>query len=110
MVWQPNILNNCYELSGGYAGAPRTTHQGLCPWTLLGDFRSPDPLCPHLQILATPLSLPNYLETFLFSIALFFSRPNYVKLMWTVSGVYRDLATIDIDCVVHAMRKRRIDQ
>jgi len=25
---------------------PRTTHQGLCPWTLLGDFRSPDPLCP----------------------------------------------------------------
>ena len=29
MVWQPNILNNCYELSGGYA--PRTTHQGLCP-------------------------------------------------------------------------------
>ena len=42
MVWQPNILNNCYELSGGYA--PRTTHQGLCPWTPLGDFRSPDPL------------------------------------------------------------------
>jgi len=25
---------------------PRTTHQGLCPWTPLGDFRSPDPLCP----------------------------------------------------------------
>jgi len=24
----------------------RTTHQGLCPWTPLGDFRSPDPLCP----------------------------------------------------------------
>jgi len=23
-----------------------TTHQGLCPWTPLGDFRSPDPLCP----------------------------------------------------------------
>jgi len=53
MVWQPNILNNCYELSGGYV--PRTTHQGLCPWTPLGDFRSPDPLCPHLQILAAPL-------------------------------------------------------
>jgi len=35
---------------------PRTTHQGLCPWTPLGDFRSPaDPLCPHLQILAAPL-------------------------------------------------------
>ena len=53
MVWQPNILNNCYELSGGYA--PRTTHQELCKWTPLGDFRSPDPLCPHLQILAMPL-------------------------------------------------------
>jgi len=25
---------------------PRTTHQGLCPWTLLGDLRSPDTLCP----------------------------------------------------------------
>jgi len=36
---------------------PRTTHQGLCPSTPLGDFRSPDPLCPHLQILATPLAL-----------------------------------------------------
>jgi len=44
MVWQPNILNNCYELSGGHA--PRTTHQELCPWTPLGDFRSPDSLCP----------------------------------------------------------------
>ena len=43
MVWQPNILINCYELSGGYA--PRTTHQGFCPWTALGDFRSPDTLC-----------------------------------------------------------------
>ena len=29
MIWQPNILNNCYELSGGYV--PRTTHQGLWP-------------------------------------------------------------------------------
>ena len=28
MVWQPNILNNCYELSGSYA--PRTIHQGVC--------------------------------------------------------------------------------
>jgi len=44
MIWQPNILNNCYKLSGGYA--PQTTHQGLCPWIPLGDFRSPDPLCP----------------------------------------------------------------
>jgi len=33
---------------------PRTS-----PWTLLGDFRSPDPLCPHLQILATPLTGPH---------------------------------------------------
>jgi len=24
MVWQPNILNNCYELSGGYAPEPPT--------------------------------------------------------------------------------------
>ena len=54
MVWQPNILNNCYEFSGGYA--PRTTHQGLCPGTPLGDFRSPDPMCPHVQILATPMT------------------------------------------------------
>jgi len=53
MVWQPNILNNCYQFSGGYA--PRTTHQGLCHWTSLGDFHFPDPLSPHLQILATPL-------------------------------------------------------
>jgi len=35
--------------------SPRTTHQGFCPWTPLGDFRSPDHLCPYLQILATPL-------------------------------------------------------
>ena len=27
MVWQPNILNNCYEFSGGYT--PRTTHHYL---------------------------------------------------------------------------------
>jgi len=41
---------------------PRTTHQGLCPWTPLGNIRYPDSLCPHLQILATPLSLsPNKL-------------------------------------------------
>jgi len=25
---------------------PRTTHHRLCPWTPLGDFRSPDSLCP----------------------------------------------------------------
>jgi len=43
MVWQPNILNNCYELSGGYAPSNHP------PGALLGDFRSP------FQILATPL-------------------------------------------------------
>jgi len=32
------------------------TLTGLCPWTPLGDFRPPDPLCPpYLQTLATPL-------------------------------------------------------
>jgi len=35
---------------------PRTTHQGLCPLTPLGDFRSPDPLYPHLHILTAPLA------------------------------------------------------
>jgi len=55
MNWQQNIVNNCYELSGGYA--PPNHPPGLCPWTPLGDFRSPDPLCPHLQILATPLCM-----------------------------------------------------
>jgi len=34
---------------------PRTTHQVLCHGPRWGDFRSPDPLCPHLQILAAPL-------------------------------------------------------
>jgi len=49
MVWQPNILNNCYELLGG--SAPRTTHHGLC-W---GTSVPQTPCAPHLQILATPL-------------------------------------------------------
>jgi len=54
MVWQPNILNDCYELSGGYA--PRTAHQGLCPFTQMGGLPFPrPPVHPHLQILATPL-------------------------------------------------------
>ena len=34
----------CCELSG--APTPRTSHQGLCQFTLLGNFRPPDPLCP----------------------------------------------------------------
>ena len=36
---------------------PPNTHQGLCPGTPLGDFRSPDPCAPHVQILATPLTV-----------------------------------------------------
>ena len=44
MVWQPNILNNCYELSGGYA--PQTTHKGLCPWTPLGTSVPQTPCAP----------------------------------------------------------------
>jgi len=55
MVWQPNILNNCYELSGGYA-SPEPPTRGSVPGLRWGDFRSPDPLCPHLQILAATLS------------------------------------------------------
>jgi len=43
-----------YLASGGFAPRPPP---GLCPWTPLGDFRPPDPLCPpYLQTLATPLS------------------------------------------------------
>jgi len=45
MIWQPNILNNCNELSGGYA-PPRTTHQGLCPWTRAGRPPFPRPPVP----------------------------------------------------------------
>ena len=42
-----------YLASGGFAPRPPP---GLCPWTPLGDFRPPDPLCPpYLQTLATPL-------------------------------------------------------
>jgi len=32
----------CCELSGA---SPRTSRQGFCPWTPIGDFRPPDPLC-----------------------------------------------------------------
>jgi len=41
MVWRPNILNNCYELSGGYA--PRTTHQGLFSSQTPGASPPPNP-------------------------------------------------------------------
>jgi len=44
MVWQPNILNNCYELSGGCA--PRTTHQGLCPGPRRGTSVPQTPCAP----------------------------------------------------------------
>jgi len=54
MVWH-EISVICCELSGGFYGLrPRTPHQGLCPWTPLGDFV---PQTPYLQILATPLPL-----------------------------------------------------
>jgi len=55
MVWQPNIHNNLYELSGGYA-SPEPPTRGSAPGPRWGDLRSPDPLCPHLQILAATLS------------------------------------------------------
>ena len=37
----------CCELSGAPTPSPRTSHQGLCQCTLLGNFRPLDPLCPH---------------------------------------------------------------
>jgi len=52
MVWQPNILNNCYELSGGYAPEPPT--RGSAPGPRWGTSVPQTPV-PHLQILATPL-------------------------------------------------------
>jgi len=48
------MLSVTYAVS--FRGAcPPNLHQGLCPWTPLGDFLPPNPLCPYLQILATPL-------------------------------------------------------
>jgi len=54
-AWFGSQISLITAMSFREAMPPRTTHQGLCPWTPLGDFRSPDPLCPHLQILSTPL-------------------------------------------------------
>ena len=51
MVWQPNILNNCYELSGGYA--PPNHPPGALPLDPAGGLPFPDPLCP-------PPPNPNY--------------------------------------------------
>jgi len=54
-AWFGSQLSLITAMSFREAMPPRTNHQGFCPWTPLGDFRSPDPLCPHLQILAAPL-------------------------------------------------------
>jgi len=48
MVWQPNILNNCYELSGGYAPPePRTRGSAPGPrWgTSVPQTPPPNPVC-----------------------------------------------------------------
>jgi len=44
MVWQPNILNNCYELSGGYAPEPPT--RGSAPGPRWGTSVPQDPCAP----------------------------------------------------------------
>jgi len=47
---------DCICISGFWGLCPRCP-PGLCPWSPLGDFRPPNPLCPpYLQILATPLA------------------------------------------------------
>jgi len=51
----PLQIAHVYLASRGFAPRPPPR---LCPWTPLGDFRPPDPLCPpYLQTLATPLIL-----------------------------------------------------
>ena len=45
-AWFGSQISLITAMSFREAMPPRTTHQGLCPWTPLGDFRSPDPLCP----------------------------------------------------------------
>jgi len=42
MVWQPNILNNCYELSGGYAPSEPPT-RGSAPGPRWGTSVPPPP-------------------------------------------------------------------
>jgi len=44
MVWQPNILNNCYELSGGYA--PLNNPPGALPLDPAGGLPFPRPPVP----------------------------------------------------------------
>jgi len=49
MVWQPNILNNCIELSGGYAPPPNHP-PGALPLDLAGGLpfpRLPVPPSPN---------------------------------------------------------------
>jgi len=53
MVWQPYILNNCYELSGGNSPEPPT--RGSAPGPRWGTSVPQDPCAPHFQILAAPL-------------------------------------------------------
>ena len=55
---QPNILNNCYELSGGYA-PPEPTTRGSAPGLRRGTSVPQTPCAPHLQILAAPLFSPH---------------------------------------------------
>ena len=45
-AWFGSQISLITAMSFREAMLPRTTHQGLCPWIPLGDFRSPDPLCP----------------------------------------------------------------
>ena len=54
MVWQQNILNNCYELSGGCA-PPEPPTRGCARGPRWGTSVTQTPCALHLQILATPL-------------------------------------------------------
>jgi len=56
MVWQSNILNNCYELSGGYA-PPEPPTRGSAHGHRWGTSVPQTPCAPHLQVLAMPLFL-----------------------------------------------------
>ena len=58
MVWQPNILNNCDELSGGYAPLPNHP-PGALPLDPAGGLRFPRPSVPPPPnaVYATDLTL-----------------------------------------------------
>jgi len=54
MVWQPNILNNCYELSGGY---PTPNHpSGAVPLNPAGGPPFPRPPVPPTRLHVPPTS------------------------------------------------------